>query len=84
MQSSRGNPQGWSNTEDLAQNRNYKERDFVRSLQWSEFCTGVKIANGPTSRAEMETGRVDRHRLGRPTGRVTGRVDILRPAGQAG
>ena len=34
--------------------------------------------------AEMETGRVDRHRSGRPAGRVAGRVEILRPAGQAG
>ena len=32
----------------------------------------------------METGRVDRHRSGRPAGRVAGRVEILRPAGQAG
>ena len=30
------------------------------------------------------TGRVDRHRSGRPAGRVAGRVQILRPAGQAG
>ena len=35
-------------------------------------------------RAEMETGRVDRHRSGRPAGRVAGWVEILRPAGQAG
>ena len=28
----------------------------------------------------METGQVDRHRLGRPAGRV----EIRRPAGQAG
>ena len=28
----------------------------------------------------METGRVDRHRSGRPAGRV----EILRPAGEAG
>ena len=34
--------------------------------------------------AEMETGRVNRHRSGRPAGRVAGRVEILRPAGQAG
>ena len=33
--------------------------------------------------AEMETGRVDRHRSSRPAGRVAGRVEILRPAGQA-
>ena len=33
---------------------------------------------------EMETGRVDRHRSGRLAGRVAGRVEILRPAGQAG
>ena len=33
---------------------------------------------------EMETGRVDWHRSGRPAGRVAGRVEILRPAGQAG
>ena len=33
---------------------------------------------------EMETGRVDRHRSGRPASRVAGRVEILRPAGQAG
>ena len=32
----------------------------------------------------METGPVDWHRSGRPAGRVTGRVEILRPAGQAG
>ena len=32
----------------------------------------------------METGRVDQHRSGRPAGRVAGRVEILRPAGQAG
>ena len=31
----------------------------------------------------METGWVDRHRSGRPAGRVAGRVEILRPAGQA-
>ena len=36
------------------------------------------------SHAEMETGRADRHRSGRPAGWVTGRVEILRPAGQAG
>ena len=35
-------------------------------------------------RPEMETGLVDRHRSGRPTGRVAGRVEILSPAGQAG
>ena len=34
--------------------------------------------------AEMETGRVDRHRSGRPAGRVAVRVEILLPAGQAG
>ena len=34
--------------------------------------------------AEMETGQVDRHRSGRPAGRVAGRVEILRPACQAG
>ena len=34
--------------------------------------------------SEMETGRVDRHRLSRRVGRVAGRVEILRPAGQAG
>ena len=33
---------------------------------------------------EMETGRVDRHRSGRPAGRVAGRVEIFRLAGQAG
>ena len=44
---------------------------------------------------EMETGRVDRRQSGRPAGRVipigstgrsgyTDRVEILRPAGQAG
>ena len=33
---------------------------------------------------EMATGRVDRHRLGRPASRVTGRLEILRPVGQAG
>ena len=33
---------------------------------------------------EMETGRVDRHLSGRPAGRVAGRVEILRPAGQVG
>ena len=32
----------------------------------------------------METGRVDRHQSGRPAGRVAVRVEILRPAGQAG
>ena len=32
----------------------------------------------------METGQVDRLRSGRPAGQVTGRVEILRPAGQAG
>ena len=32
----------------------------------------------------METGRVDRHRSSRPAGRVAGRVEILRPAGEAG
>ena len=32
----------------------------------------------------METGRVDRHRSGWPAGRVAGRVEILRPAGEAG
>ena len=31
----------------------------------------------------METGRVDRHRSGRPVGGVAGRVEILQPAGQA-
>ena len=35
-------------------------------------------------KAEMETGRVNRHRSDRPAGRVAGRVEILRPAGQAG
>ena len=34
--------------------------------------------------SEMETGRVNRHRSDRPAGRVAGRVEILRPAGQAG
>ena len=34
--------------------------------------------------SEMETGQVDRHRSGRPAGRVAGRFDNLRPAGQAG
>ena len=34
--------------------------------------------------SEMETSRVDRHRSGRPAGRVAGRLEILRPAGQAG
>ena len=34
--------------------------------------------------SEMETGQVDRHRSGRPAGRVTGWVEILRPTGQAG
>ena len=34
--------------------------------------------------SEMETGRVDWHRSGRPAGRVAGGVKILRPAGQAG
>ena len=34
--------------------------------------------------SEMETGRVDRQRSGRPAGRVAGLVEILRPAGQAG
>ena len=33
---------------------------------------------------EMETDRVDRHRSGRPAGRVAGRVEILPLAGQAG
>ena len=32
----------------------------------------------------MEIGRVDRHWSGRPAGLVAGRVEILRPAGQAG
>ena len=32
----------------------------------------------------METGQVNRHRLGRPASRVSGRVEILQPAGQAG
>ena len=36
------------------------------------------------TRPEMETGHVDWHRSGRPAGRITGRVEILRPAGQAG
>ena len=31
----------------------------------------------------MDTSRVDRHRSGQPAGRVAGRVEILRPAGQA-
>ena len=30
----------------------------------------------------METGRVDRHLSSRPAGRVTGRDEILQPAGQ--
>ena len=34
--------------------------------------------------SETKTGRVRRHRSGWPAGRVTGRVEILRPAGQAG
>ena len=34
--------------------------------------------------AEMETGGVDRHQSGRPAGRNTGRVEILRPSSQAG
>ena len=32
----------------------------------------------------METDRVDRHWSGQPAGRVAGRIEILRPAGQAG
>ena len=32
----------------------------------------------------METGQVDLHRSGRPAGRVAGRVEILRLAGQVG
>ena len=32
---------------------------------------------------EMETGPVDRHRLGQPAGWVTSQVEILVPAGQA-
>ena len=32
----------------------------------------------------METDRLDRHRSGRPAGRVAGQVEILQPAGQAG
>ena len=40
----------------------------------------TRLRTGP----EMETGRVNRHRSGRPAGRVAGRVEILRPAGQTG
>ena len=32
----------------------------------------------------METGRVDRHRSDGPAGRITGRVEILQAACQAG
>ena len=32
----------------------------------------------------METGRVDRHRSGPPAGQITGGVEILQPADQAG
>ena len=34
--------------------------------------------------AEMENCRVNRHRSGLPADRVTGQVEILRPADQAG
>ena len=42
------------------------------------------LFNSYSSVSEMETGRVDRHRSGRPAGWVAGRVEILRRAGQAG
>ena len=40
--------------------------------------------NSDAGAPEMKTGRVDRHQSGQPAGRVTGRVEILRPAGQTG
>ena len=43
---------------------------------------GLPVGSDSPSTSEMETGRVDRHRSGRPTARVAGRVEILRPAGQ--
>ena len=45
-------------------------------------CISVEIYAVP-SISEMETGRVDRHQLGRPAGWVAGWVEILRPVGQA-
>ena len=62
---------------------------LVHALEFKvlKFLCPPKFVYAPPvtlSWAEMETGRVDRHRLGRPAGRVAGRVKILRPAGQAG
>ena len=54
----------------------------ISKLSYSVF---IRISKTSwSSGAGMETGRVDRHRSGRPAGRVAGRVEILRPAGQAG
>ena len=49
-----------------------------------KYCTMEAKLHLKPATAEMETGRVNRHRSGRPAGRVAGRVEILRPAGQAG
>ena len=58
---------------------------FLKNFKKSSLSRFIKLAVVPKrgSESEMETGRVDRHRSGRQAGRVNGRVEILRPAGQA-
>ena len=58
-------------------------RDAFRSLSRVSSCDNHKINTSLKQNMHVVRFR-DRNRLGRPAGRVAGRVEILRPAGQAG
>ena len=62
----------------------YKTKIFKANLAVNYYLLLKLMQEAMYLASEMETGRVDRHRSGRPAGRVAGRVEILRPAGQAG
>ena len=54
---------------------------FLPQCYWAYYTIRLSVAR---YWPEMEACRVDRHRSGQPASRVTGGVEILRPAGQAG
>ena len=66
----------------------YLPEAYIFALQLTEqpnFVVGGKRTRiRQYCRPEMETGRIDRHRSSRPAVRVSGRVEVLRPDGQAG
>ena len=66
----------------LLNNRDLASPD--RDSGYPHLNLGILHRDLATSTPEMEIGWVDRHWSGQPAGRVAGRVEILRPAGQAG